>query len=88
MGLGRAALGFRRALPVPPVLTDGELRRIGGSSALFLFGARSALHDARAVAERIGRVLPAARVEVVPGAGHSLPMDRPGLVAERILENS
>ncbi|KDN82005.1 alpha/beta fold hydrolase [Kitasatospora cheerisanensis] len=85
MRLTRAAMGFRRALPVPPVLDDEELRRID-LPALFLLGARSALHDSAEVAARIARVLPAtARVELVPGAGHSLPMDAPALVTERIL---
>ncbi|MGW4378453.1 alpha/beta fold hydrolase [Kitasatospora sp. NPDC004531] len=84
MRLSRAAMGFRRALPVPPVLTDEELRRID-LPAQFLLGARSALHDSAEVAARITRVLPTSRVEVVPGAGHSLPIDEPALVADRIL---
>lgn len=84
MKLTRATMGFRRALPVPPVLTDEELRRID-LPARFLLGARSALHDSAAVAARISGLLPTARVEVVPGAGHSLPMDAPDLVTERIL---
>ncbi|MFJ5229417.1 alpha/beta fold hydrolase [Kitasatospora sp. NPDC088391] len=90
MKMSRAAAGFRRALPVPPVLTDEELDRIArtGVPAQFLLGARSALHDSPAVAARIARLLPAARVEIVPDAGHSLPMDRPGLVTARILSAS
>ncbi|WP_406194683.1 hypothetical protein OH807_05715 [Kitasatospora sp. NBC_01560] len=68
MSLMRASTGFRRALPVPPVLSDEELRRLTVPT-LFLLGERSALHDAREVADRLGRVVPAARVEVVPGAG-------------------
>ncbi|MFB7476280.1 alpha/beta fold hydrolase [Kitasatospora sp. NPDC056184] len=84
MGLMRASTGFRRVLPVPPVFSDEELRRLDGP-ALFLLGERSALHDARAVAGRIGRLLPSARVEVVPGAGHALTSDCPELVADRIL---
>ncbi|MBD0672905.1 alpha/beta fold hydrolase [Streptomyces sp. CBMA156] len=84
MGLMRASMGFRRALPVPPVLSDGELRRLRVPS-LFLLGARSAMHDSRKVADRIGRLMPSARVEIVPGAGHALPTDEPELVAERIL---
>ncbi|MFJ5921393.1 alpha/beta fold hydrolase [Kitasatospora sp. NPDC092948] len=87
MKLTRAGLGFRRALPVPPVLTDEELRRID-LPAQVLLGARSALHDSAEVAARISRILPEARVEVVPGAGHSLPMDAPDLVTERILAQS
>lgn len=84
MGLMRASTGFRRALPVPPVLSDEELRRLRVPS-LFLLGARSAMHDSRKVADRLGRLAPSARVEIVPGAGHALPTDRPELVAERIL---
>ncbi|MFI9789082.1 alpha/beta fold hydrolase [Kitasatospora sp. NPDC051984] len=87
MRLSRAAMGFRRALPVPPVLTDEELRRID-LPALFLLGARSALHDSAEVAARLERVLPSARVEIVPDAGHSLPMDAPDLVTGRILAQS
>ncbi|WP_043475655.1 alpha/beta fold hydrolase [Kitasatospora sp. MBT66] len=84
MGLMRASTGFRRALPVPPVFSDEELRRLR-VPALFLLGARSAMHDSRKVADRLGELVPAARVEIVPGAGHALPTDRPDLVADRIL---
>ncbi|MFB7664429.1 alpha/beta fold hydrolase [Kitasatospora sp. NPDC056138] len=84
MGLVRASMGFRRALPVPPVFSDEELRRLR-VPAQFLLGARSALHDSRRVADRLNGLVPSARVEIVPGTGHALPMDRPALVAERIL---
>ncbi|MDH6580708.1 alpha/beta fold hydrolase [Kitasatospora sp. MAP5-34] len=84
MRLMRASMGFRRALPVPPIFSDQELRRLSVPS-LFLLGARSAMHDSRQVSERLGRLVPSARVEIVPGAGHALPTDRPALVAERIL---
>ncbi|MGE7436102.1 alpha/beta fold hydrolase [Kitasatospora sp. NPDC001175] len=84
MGLMRASMGFRRALPVPPVFSDEELRRLRVPS-LFLLGERSAMHDSREVADRLGRLVPSARVEIVPGAGHALPTDQPALVAERIL---
>ncbi len=84
MSLMRASMGFRRALPVPPVFSDDELHCLQ-VPALFLLGARSALHDSREVADRIGRLVPSARVEIVPGAGHALPTDLPDLVAERIL---
>ncbi|MDH6115250.1 pimeloyl-ACP methyl ester carboxylesterase [Kitasatospora sp. MAP12-15] len=44
------------------------------------------MHDSREVADRIGRLVPSARVEIVPGAGHALPTDKPELVADRILD--
>ncbi|MEV4880240.1 alpha/beta fold hydrolase [Streptomyces cyaneofuscatus] len=87
MGLMRASAGFRRALPVPPVFSDEELRRLD-VPALFLLGARSALHDARAVGERVGGLVAPARVEIVPGAGHALATDEPELVADRILRTA
>ncbi len=46
----------------------------GGSSEVFT----------AAAAERLGRTVPSCRVEVVPGAGHCLPMERPDEVAARI----
>lgn len=84
MRLGRASTGFRRALPVPHVLSDDALRRVRVPT-LFLLGAHSALHDSRRVAARVGGLVPSARVEIVPGTGHALPSERPELVAERIL---
>ncbi|MFB7619045.1 alpha/beta fold hydrolase [Kitasatospora sp. NPDC056181] len=87
MSLMRASMGFRRALPAPPVFPDEELRRLH-APALFLLGARSAIHDSREVADRIGRLVPSARVEIVPDAGHSLPTDQPGLVTDRILHHA
>ncbi|RKT09658.1 pimeloyl-ACP methyl ester carboxylesterase [Streptomyces sp. 1114.5] len=84
MNLMRASMGFRRALPVPPILSDEELHRLR-VPALFLLGARSAMHDSRKVADRLGRLVPSARVEIVPGAGHALPTDQPDLVVDRIL---
>ncbi|GAA2132664.1 alpha/beta hydrolase [Kitasatospora kazusensis] len=87
MGLVRVSMGFRRALPPARVLSDEELRSLR-VPALFLLGERSALHDSREVAERLGRLVPSARAEIVPGTGHALPTDRPALVAERILETA
>lgn len=84
MALVRASVGFRRRLPPAATLTDGELGRLS-VPALFLLGERSALHDARAVAERLHRLVPAARVEIVPGTGHSLPTDDPAAVTAGIL---
>ncbi|MFG2845596.1 alpha/beta fold hydrolase [Kitasatospora sp. NPDC048296] len=74
MTLMRASIGFRRRLPLATTLTDEELGRLN-TPALFLLGERSAMNDARAASERLHRLVPAARVEIVPDAGHSLPTD-------------
>ncbi|WBP87481.1 alpha/beta fold hydrolase [Kitasatospora cathayae] len=84
MVLMRASMGFRRRLPPATTLGDEQLSRLS-TPALFLLGERSALHDATAVSERLHRLAPAARVEVVPGAGHALPTDDPAAVLAGIL---
>ncbi|WP_104821175.1 alpha/beta fold hydrolase [Kitasatospora sp. MMS16-BH015] len=84
MRLMRASMGYRRALPMATTLTDEQLATLR-TPTLVLLGARSALHDAPAVAARLARLVPAVTVELVPGAGHALPPDRPELVLDRIL---
>ncbi|MER7752655.1 alpha/beta hydrolase [Kitasatospora sp. NPDC097643] len=84
MTLVRVGMGFRRALPPATTLTDDELRRLT-TPALFLLGARSALHDSAEAAARLHRLAPTARVELVPDAGHALPTDNPDLAIARIL---
>ncbi|MET8261929.1 alpha/beta fold hydrolase [Micromonospora sp. NPDC005553] len=82
MGLARATFGFRRRHPVPPALTDDELRDLA-VPVLALLGERSQLYDAPSVADRISGLIPGARSEVVPGAGHDLPLSHPDLIAAR-----
>jgi len=76
-------MAFRRRLPVPQPLTDGELSAIA-TPTLVLLGERSALYHPTEVAAHLARVMPAARVEIVPGASHDLPAHSPELVADHI----
>jgi pimeloyl-ACP methyl ester carboxylesterase len=71
---------YRRGVPrgVVPV-TDDELAAITTPS-LVLLGSSSEIHHAGRLADRLTAAMPAARVEVVPDAGHSLPLED----AERI----
>lgn len=85
MGLLPTTASFRRRLPVPPTLTDDELHAITVPSQ-FLLGGRSQLYDAAAVAARVTALMPAARTEIVPEAGHDLPLHSPDLVADRAVE--
>ncbi|GHJ47705.1 carboxylesterase [Catellatospora sp. TT07R-123] len=81
MGLAAVTMGFRRRLPVPPPLTDEELRQLT-TPALVLLGEHSQLYDAAAVAQRI-RTLTRAEVDLVSGAGHDLPMSCPDQILDR-----
>ncbi|MEQ4725426.1 alpha/beta fold hydrolase [Nonomuraea sp. B19D2] len=85
MSLIPAAARYRRRLPDALVFSDDDLRALSATRSLFLLAARSALHRSRQIADRLARVVPTAHVEIVPGTGHALPMDRPDLVARRIL---
>ena len=87
MTLMKASMGFRRRLPAAAVFSDEETGRIK-IPARFLLGAHSALHRSDQVAERLSRVLPEARVEIVPSAGHALSTDVPELVIDRILKGA
>ncbi|MEU4512257.1 alpha/beta fold hydrolase [Nonomuraea wenchangensis] len=82
--LMRAGWSFRRRVPIPPTYTDEQIREVSVPVQVLL-GARSALLDAQALAARLADVAPSWRVEIVPGTGHSLPVEAPELVAERIL---
>ncbi|MGW7482057.1 alpha/beta fold hydrolase [Nonomuraea muscovyensis] len=84
MKLMAAGRSFRRRLPIPPAYTDEQVRELSVPVQVLL-GARSALHDAQAVAARLAEIAPSWRVEIVPDTGHALPVEAPDLVIERIL---
>ncbi|MFI6802770.1 alpha/beta fold hydrolase [Streptosporangium canum] len=65
-------------------LTDEQVRELSVPVQVLL-GARSAVHDARAVAARLAEIAPSWRVEIVPDTGHALPVEAPDLITERIL---
>ncbi|WP_433824652.1 alpha/beta fold hydrolase [Actinoplanes sp. CA-015351] len=83
MPLFPLTMKFRRRLPVPTPLPDNDLQAVTVPS-LVLLGEKSALYPAGEVAQRLARVMPAATVEIVPGASHDLPVHSPDLVADRI----
>jgi pimeloyl-ACP methyl ester carboxylesterase len=84
MTLMAAGRSFRRRLPIPPAYTDEQVCELPVPVQVLL-GARSALHDAQAVAARLAQITPSWRVEIVPDTGHALPVEAPDLVIERIL---
>lgn len=74
----------RRRMPEATVFTDAELASVAVPVQVLL-GARSALHVSTEVAERLARVVPGWRVEVVPDAGHALVLDAVHLSVDRVL---
>lgn len=71
----------------PPArpFTDEELRSVD-LPLLVLLAERSTLLDPPSAERRLRSLVPSARVETVPGAGHGLPMEEPRLVNQRILD--
>ncbi|WP_431882152.1 alpha/beta fold hydrolase [Micromonospora gifhornensis] len=65
--------------------TDDELRSIGVPVQLVVAERSSLLHPAQAVA-RAEALIASVRAEIVPGAGHGLPLERPEFVSRRILD--
>ncbi|MGI5489061.1 alpha/beta fold hydrolase [Microtetraspora malaysiensis] len=71
-------------LPTPPYI-DGELRKVNVPTQI-LVGGRSRLLRPAAALERAHRLIPdLERAEIVAGAGHGLPQERPELTIARIL---
>ena len=79
--------GFKYKAHLPPqhVFTDDELREIEVPTRLIL-GARSQIHRAREVADRVESLNPRFHTEIVPRATHALTLQKPDLVTARILD--
>jgi 2-succinyl-6-hydroxy-2,4-cyclohexadiene-1-carboxylate synthase len=71
-------MGAGRQPPVWDRLAELRLR------VLLIVGERDATY--RAIAERLGRLLPRADVVVVPGAGHTVHIDQPVLFVDAVLK--
>lgn len=79
-----SATAFKPQRGAARPFTDEELRSVRVPT-LVVLGERSALVDARTALARVQDVLPQARAEIVPGAGHGLPLELPDLINARIL---
>jgi pimeloyl-ACP methyl ester carboxylesterase len=69
----------------PTAYADDELRRIE-EPTLLLVGEQEVICDPYAAVHRGRKLIPEIEAEVVPDAGHGLPMERPALVDERVLD--
>lgn len=70
--------------PLPKRLTDQELRQIP-RPVLLLFCGESPVNDARRASQRAGRLIANVTTELVPDAGHMLPVEQPELFTARVL---
>jgi pimeloyl-ACP methyl ester carboxylesterase len=76
---------FVAKLPFPKRMSDDDLRAIR-VPAFVLFCARSPVNHAASAARRAQELIPGARCEIVPDAGHMLPVEQPETFATRVLE--
>ncbi|WP_435747178.1 alpha/beta fold hydrolase [Microbacterium sp. PMB16] len=83
--LARAALSFRSTLPWGTTLSDAEPRSITAPT-LVLFGDETTIGDPRKAVARARAHIADVDAEIVPGAGHGLPFQRPTEVTRRILK--
>ena len=56
------------------------------AATLMLFGACSPVNRAERAVRRAKTLIPSVRCEIVPDAGHMLPVERPEVFAARVLE--
>jgi pimeloyl-ACP methyl ester carboxylesterase len=77
---------FRRGAIVPPIPYEDEELRGVQASTLLLIGRQEALYDPVAAVARAERLIPDIRAELIPCAGHELPISRPETVNGRVLE--
>jgi pimeloyl-ACP methyl ester carboxylesterase len=68
----------------PTVFTDDELQQIKART-LLLIGDQEVIYKPTSALIRAKRLIPNIEAEIVPNAGHGLPMEQPVLVNERIL---
>ncbi|HET8619180.1 MAG TPA: alpha/beta hydrolase [Acidimicrobiales bacterium] len=72
-----------RLLPPGP-LADDDLRSVA-APVLLMVGAQSEVHDVRAMVDRATALLPDVDAEIVPGAGHALPLSHADHCAARLV---
>lgn len=83
------ALGMKYFRMAPTVLPsaykDEELRSVKNPT-LLLVGKQEALYDPAAAIERAKQLIPNIQAELIPQAGHDLPVSKPDIVDKKVLE--
>lgn len=62
---------FRHRLGIPPLYSDGELAALTMPTH-FIGGTKDALRDSGKIAERLRRLVPHLKVDLIAGAGHAI----------------
>jgi pimeloyl-ACP methyl ester carboxylesterase len=70
---------------VPTVVADEDLRNLHVPT-LCLIGEHEKIYSAQKAVQRLNRVAPQIKTEIVPGAGHDLSMVQANLVNQKVLE--
>jgi len=83
--LSRAALGYRRTLPWPRILTDEELAAVD-LPVLAVLGGQSPIGKPLEARDRILAHIRNSRVEIIEGSAHDLLFHKPGVVMPHILD--
>ena len=69
----------------PTVLTDNELQNIKVPT-LYIVGENEKLYSARKAIQRLNKVAPYIKAEIIPNAGHDLTIVQAEMVNKKILE--
>ena len=73
------------AIMLPTVYTDEELNKIE-TPALLLIGAGEKIYNPKKAMDRAQRLMPNLTTEVIPNVGHTLNMEQPEIINQRILQ--
>jgi pimeloyl-ACP methyl ester carboxylesterase len=76
--------GFRGHAPLPRRVKDRDLHEIC-TPMLLILGAHSPVNAPDRVVERAHRLIPGVQTDVVPDAGHTIPMEQPARFTDRVL---
>jgi pimeloyl-ACP methyl ester carboxylesterase len=74
-----------KSMVTPKILTDQELRNLN-TPALFLMGANERTYDPQKALQRLTKIAPQIKTEIIPNAGHDLAFTQAELVTKKVLE--
>ena len=76
---------YKPNLDAIPIISDHELSQLSNKT-LILIGKDEVLYNPEDVAKRIHAISPSIKMSIIPGAKHMLPIDRPDLVNEQLIQ--